>query len=184
MITLVRLLEDSARRIVRAWSSIDDDKKDIPKRPQFRTLPAGTKLYHGTHSPKNFGYPRGPAWFTEHENLARDFIRDGKTKKVLIYQTKKPLKLLAFPKYQDLFDWINRWHKQNIDYTYDAADFIANKTDFDGWVLYEAYLAAGYDAAPSESGDDEMASDIMICEPRDWLEPAKIKTKDSKGITR
>jgi len=173
------IMEASANRIVRSWQFFDDEeKKDIPKKPQFRTLPAGTKLYHGTNSSKNFGYPRGPAWFTEHEKLARDFIRKSKkTQKVLIYQTKKPLKLLAFPKYQDLFDWLNKWHGQDIDYTYDAADYISYKTKFDGWILYEAYLAAGYDASPSESGDDEMASDIMICEPRDWLEPAKMKGK-------
>ena len=39
------------------------------------SLPVGTELYHGTQAPERFDVPRGPAWFSDSEGVADNFVR-------------------------------------------------------------------------------------------------------------
>jgi hypothetical protein len=153
-----------------------------PKLPaKYRTtLPEG-EIYHGTSADRHFRYPHGPAWFSDSEDTAHTFSdwhgREG-PRRVLVYEARRQPRLLAFEDkgdphatYRGMARRMARLFGEDPDKwgdsdTYDMARTLC-EAGYDGW------LADGFLGAAEGGG-----LDIVLCEPRKWLELKRISWVD------
>lgn len=119
------------------------------------SVPKNTVLYHGTASPEDFDIPRGPAWFSNAEAVARSFMRwhgQSERSRVIAYRTTSRVPNLLFI---DGTDTMSRFVK-SLDLSGDPQELAEAVCDggWNGWNIPSNYLEG---------------SDLLLCEPERWV---------------
>jgi len=121
----------------------------------------GTDLFHGTNSETIFEFPESPAWFSSSFSVARTFanfhVQQGEPRVHLFRVRTRIPKLLVIEskeQFDRLMDEMREATGEDTEDPRDLGRFLCKK-DLNGWVIPDNY----------HDGDD-----IMLCQPRDWLE--------------
>jgi len=133
----------------------DEDEEPI----ELVTIPVGTTLYHGTQAPEDFVIPDGPAWFSDSETVAEDFVgwnewpEEGRHRpRILTYRVIEPIELVRIsdtPSLMALLESIGSDVASGVEMAEDVCRHYA------GWHIPHNYFAG---------------SDTLICYPDDYLE--------------
>lgn len=123
---------------------------------EIRSLPAGTDLYHGTSSPKDFLIPNGPAFFSDNYSVAKHFVtwHRGRNPRVLRFEATEEIPSLALIESKADFDALSE--EIGFDPVMDTQGRVdlVRTAGYDGWII------------PNNYPD---GADIMILEPAKWL---------------
>lgn len=137
----------------------DDEWGEEQYTPETHIIEVGTELYHGTQSPEEFDIPNGPAWFSESQYVAEDFVKwnewpDEKMRpRILTFNVIAPIELVSFDG-EDAIEQFKEHHGVESGGIRDLADAVC-EAGFNGWIVPHNY--------PS-------GADIMVCEPEGYVE--------------
>lgn len=123
-------------------------------------LKKGTTLYHGTQAVEDFEIPDGPAWFSDGEDVSREFVtwnEAGGRPRILVYEVTTSITgLVLINNAQDM--------KQLVRELFGEDD--------DGYCgiqeLAEAVCDAGYNGWHTP-WNYPSGSDTMLCDPERWV---------------
>lgn len=154
--------------------------------PRRVTLPVGTVLYHGTCDPAGFDALHGPAWVTDDYTAAAYFALDTRRHLARSGTPAGEPRILSFrvvrsPSLAVVYNWrapvdyrpgvirmlkasgmehLDRWLTPSTTKHRLALEACRPGAGIDGWVI------------PLQHRFGPGGSDIMLCEPDRWLEPA------------
>jgi GNAT superfamily N-acetyltransferase len=117
-------------------------------RPNFATLPAGTRLFHGTDARSSFKMLAGPAWLTESIDTAQLWVGwkeagGGGKRRILEYETTRDLKLVnvtARSQWQNLGDLLMDDPEPCI---WTLADRVKEE-GYDGWWIRDSEIMVSH----------------------------------------
>ncbi len=121
----------------------------------------GMDLFHGTNSETIYEFPEPPAWFSSSFSVAKYFanfhVQDGKPRVHLFRVRRRIPKLLLIEKAGQYEDLMEKMVEETGERTEDPRDLARHlcRKGYNGWIIPDNYT----------DGDD-----IVLCQPRDWLE--------------
>lgn len=159
-----------------AWPQ-PDVFTEPPKLPEI-VVPAGTVLYHGTSSAKDFSIPRGPASFTPSVKVAKyyaDHEGEGVRPRVLKFKTTKPIRCLDHPGAMDdgkAQYWLQRFAIEKLGWSPRGA----SGWDMVGYARMPGFLQfvkkAGFQGLRLEALDSG-GVEVCVFDPNTFVEPVQ-----------
>jgi hypothetical protein len=128
------------------------------------TIPKGTRLYHGTQAEESFRIPNGPAFFSDNEAVAHEFVdwhEAGGPRRVLTYRVTRPIsRLWRIEGKTDMVALIQRIEEET-----------GSESGLSGSEMAESVCDAAYGKWNGWNipNNYDNGSDTMLCDPERWL---------------